>query len=376
MADEQEISAIEALISSEASYGVDVTPQLTVSRFEDGSYVVCEFGPLSGYDERAFRTAKEAAQAFVERRHARRLGLDYERERDNQPMCTPASDADWEARITHLIATVPGSTSGWDLPIPALDFQVAFDLRDSLALQDREALVRSLGAALVAESTEPDTRIWVSFLLKDLVSRHAVPFLAEAFCASYATPALQLWILDSLERAAFGREVRDLDLNALRECLLDETPMRHFTELLVTMGTLEAREMLAGFAADRATRRTLVAELVDNPEPWVDLFLADLLSRVGADPAVEQVIGERVCRAAEQKALACSRKRPADASIVRVLWDHGRFVTLLRLAKNGALAADAVDFLSDAPAPHPESEAGGELLARLYAAVASRRAAK
>ena len=78
---EEEISAIEALISSNAGYGVDLFAILQVHRLEDETYAILETDPLTNEEhERVFETAKEAARAFVERRQIRQLGFDYERE--------------------------------------------------------------------------------------------------------------------------------------------------------------------------------------------------------------------------------------------------------------------------------------------------------
>lgn len=78
---EEEISAIEALISSNAGFGVDLFAILQVHRLEDGTYAMLETDPLTNEEhERLFETANNAAQAFVERRHTRQLAFDYERE--------------------------------------------------------------------------------------------------------------------------------------------------------------------------------------------------------------------------------------------------------------------------------------------------------
>jgi len=70
---------IEVLISAGAGFGVDLIAVLQVHRLEDGTYALLETDPLTDEEhEQIFHTAKQAAEAFTERRHARQLGFDYE----------------------------------------------------------------------------------------------------------------------------------------------------------------------------------------------------------------------------------------------------------------------------------------------------------
>jgi hypothetical protein len=268
-------------------------------------------------------------------------------------MSTPLNAA-WENSIAELL-----EASG----------TAALALRDTLAAQDREGLVVSLGTALLSKSTAPGKRILAGWLLKDLASPLAAPFFAEAFCAPFATSELQCEILDALERTAFGGDLPQIDVTLLRRCLRDQKPLRRFMDLLASLGTDQAQAVLTDLALDPANRATLVSDLASRPEPWVDRFLEHLRSTIGHDPAVEQALGERTRRDASLRARECSPQTPAGLAIVRPLWESGQFGTLLRLAEQGALSREALGFISSTPSPDTLSKAQRKLLTRLKSVV-------
>jgi hypothetical protein len=266
---------------------------------------------------------------------------------------TPLNTA-WEKSIAELL-----ESSG----------TAALALRDTLAAQDREGLVASLGTALLSRCTEPGKRILATWLLKDLASPLAAPFFAEAFCAPFATSELQCEILDALERTAFGGDLPEIDLTLLRRSLRDQKPLRRFMDFLASLGTDQAQAALTDLALDPRNRATLVSDLASRPDPWVDRFLEHLLSTIGHDPAVEQALAERTRRDASLSARVCSPQTPAGLAIVRPLWESGQFATLLRLAEQDALNLEALAFISSTPSPDTLSKGQRKLLTRLKSVV-------
>ncbi len=270
-------------------------------------------------------------------------------------MQTP--DPSWEQAIEELLASTRS---------------VALTLRDGLAARDREALVRSLGTALLSKSMDPEKRVLASWLLKDLASPQAVPFLVQAFCAPSTTAELQGEILEALERTAFGEDFPEIDLATLRDSLRDHKHLRRFMDLLASVGTQQAKEILAAFALDPSARATLMADLAIRPEPWIDGFLQQLLSKLGDAPAVRRAVEERKRRETGLKARAFSAEAPANLANVRPLWESGQFAILLRLAEENALAADARSFLSSIPILESLSKGQRKLLAKLKGVLAPK----
>lgn len=72
MTRQEEIAIVAAAISTPAGFSVEFN-DLAVYRLEDGNFAVADED-----DEKTFDTAEAAAAYFVERRHARQAGFDYE----------------------------------------------------------------------------------------------------------------------------------------------------------------------------------------------------------------------------------------------------------------------------------------------------------
>jgi hypothetical protein len=79
MTREQEIAAVAGLIAGEAGFSIELFGILHVYQLEDGTFALLETDPVtSATHEQIFDGAGAAARAFIERRHSRQLGFDYE----------------------------------------------------------------------------------------------------------------------------------------------------------------------------------------------------------------------------------------------------------------------------------------------------------
>lgn len=95
MSDEAE--AIASLLVSPVGYGVELFDDLHVYRLESGSFAVTwrEYGDVQRWLERVFADAREAAEAFVAKRHELNMGFDHE-----GPWGKPVAAATRDGRTT------------------------------------------------------------------------------------------------------------------------------------------------------------------------------------------------------------------------------------------------------------------------------------
>lgn len=70
---EGDIQLLTALLNHPAAFAVDLFGIMQVYRLEDGRFSVTE----EDQEEKFFPRAREAAEHFLVRRQARRLGFDY-----------------------------------------------------------------------------------------------------------------------------------------------------------------------------------------------------------------------------------------------------------------------------------------------------------
>ena len=76
MKDERQI--LIDLISHPAGYGVQMTGYIEIRVLEDGDIAVCEYFENDDYEEKIYEDIEKAVDSFLETRHRRKMGLDYE----------------------------------------------------------------------------------------------------------------------------------------------------------------------------------------------------------------------------------------------------------------------------------------------------------
>lgn len=80
---EDEIALVHLVITHPAGFDLDISGTLLIRRYEHPEWAVeeeVEYGGNVGkYKIKEFKDALEAAKYFVERRHAKECGLDFEK---------------------------------------------------------------------------------------------------------------------------------------------------------------------------------------------------------------------------------------------------------------------------------------------------------